>query len=89
MKDATPVFPNQESEHMRHAEGMQLRDYFAAHASEEDIVKHRGDPDHGKTVIRSAEKKAEHARMLELNPIKSREAARYAYADAMMAERLK
>lgn len=55
-------------------DGMTLRDYFAAKASEEDIAEYRlhAEPD-------------EHG---HLRPKMSREQAKFAYADAMLKARL-
>jgi hypothetical protein len=64
--DSAPIGPDNPR-----PQGMSLRDYFAAHASEDDIGAHR-----------QREHSGERARL-----IPSREAARYRYADAMLAAR--
>ena len=55
------------------SKGMSLRDYFAARASENDIANHRYILYHSGGYIKEP----------------SREQCRYAYADAMLAERQK
>ena len=54
-------------------DGMSLRDYFAGQASENDIANHRYRLYHGGGCIEES----------------TREQCRYAYADAMLAERQK
>ena len=82
-----PAFPTEvwDSEGVpQHTEGMTLRDYFAAKASEEDINQHiwKGHKEdfvqldgHGKKTI------------LQREAMWSREEAKYRYADAMLKAR--
>lgn len=76
--DGGPAFPHDNQElgdkHRIAQPGMSLRDWFAAHATEQDIEHHR-----------------ELSLDDESQPYwkRSRAAARYAHADAMIAERAK
>jgi hypothetical protein len=65
-------------------EGMTLRDYFAAKASEEDVAAYRS-KGHYKTEIRTAPDGAKHE--VQVLNMFSRAEAKYRYADAMMEAR--
>jgi hypothetical protein len=79
-KDGGPAFPIPGLSNLPNGEfihpngGMSLRDYIAISASEEDILAHGGETDFGPGWEARG---------------RSREAAKYAYADAMLAERNK
>ena len=76
MNDGGPAFPSEQSLETNGQwnqtieRGMTLRDYFAAHATDDDIFHHRKNNDYGGTMC-------------------TREEARYRFADAMLAQRLK
>ena len=71
--DGGPAFPS-EAFASQHNPGMTIRDWFAAHASEEDIKTYRqkGQDNYGYSYFKE-----------------TREAARYRYADAMIKARQK
>ena len=75
--DGGPAFPNVPTEVSDQCTswdmGMSLRDYFAARASENDMANHRYRLYHSGGCIEEP----------------TREQCRYAYADAMLAERQK
>ena len=68
INDGGPAFPVLSVEHT----GMTLRDWFASHASEQDIE------DHALGELRASGRSYNH---------RSREQAKYAYADAMLQAR--
>ena len=71
-----PAFPSHGSMGEVTHEGATLRDYFAAHASDMDVDSHREYTLHN-----------EGGRIEMMLPTRSREQARYAYADAMIRAR--
>ena len=64
--------------------GMTLRDYFAAKASEEDIQRHLFT---GRTVEVVVERTNGRKEIDKQPEVQTREQARYAFADAMLAAR--
>jgi hypothetical protein len=74
------AFPNNRSE------GMDLRDYFAAHATENDIAEYLVDHSTKSWITYGT---GRDAKMVQKTPskIRTRLEAKYAYADAMMEER--
>jgi hypothetical protein len=78
INDGGPAFPVPDTYHPNGqvqfgSSGMSLRDYFAAHASEQDIEEHLG----GKISPKTGRKM----------DCLSREKAKFAYADAMIKAR--
>ena len=74
-----PAFPH--SRLGSDADGMTLRDYLAIHAAEEDIQRHLPT---GRTTV---EANSLTGSPLRLPEYRTREQARYAFADAMLAAR--
>lgn len=70
-----PAFPNESHLYTEQRIGMSLRDYFAAKATESDIESHRKLTKDPKDGVPRYQK--------------SREAAKFSYADAMLRERAK
>jgi hypothetical protein len=65
------------------AGGMSMRDYFAANASEHDIAAHRAGPTTERVVTNS-----DGMRRIVTGPaVRTREQAKFAYANAMLAAR--
>ena len=80
---AFPVFPETGGGHAAAFQGMTLRDYFAAKASEKDIEAHINGPKTEHIVQGSDGVK----RIVHKNTIYTREQAKYKYADAMLKAR--
>ena len=71
INDGGPAFPRSGSDYVNAQEGMSLRDWFASHASENDIRRHQSiiERSNGYTYMPSIEE------------------CKYAYADAMLKAR--
>ncbi len=78
-----PAFPPQHDP-ATHPSGMTLRDYFAARASEEDIQRHLFTGRIVEVVVERTNGRKEIDKQPEFQ---TREQARYAFADAMLAAR--
>lgn len=78
-----PAFPPQHDP-ATHPSGMTLRDYFAARASEEDIQRHLFTGRIVEVVVERTNGRKEIDKQPE---VQTREQARYAFADAMLAAR--
>ena len=74
-----PAFPSGS-----HDRGMTLRDYFAVHATEEDIAPYIHT---GAVVDKVVDDGYGHKRVTKTYETRTREAARYCYADAMIKAR--
>jgi hypothetical protein len=89
MNTGGPAFPRNILDHGHnvttiHESGMSLRDYFAAHASEEDIKYWQP---MGVMVTQVRELRNGSKQLYEAPGMYTREQARYRYADAMLAAR--
>jgi hypothetical protein len=66
-----------------HMQGMSLRDYFAIHATDEDVARHLEGP-----LGESIQTDMQGRKMIITRPTRrNREQARFAFADAMMKAR--
>jgi hypothetical protein len=79
-----PAFPNEGFNGWGSPqEGMTLRDYFAIHATNEDVTRHIGGP-----MVEEIQTDMQGRKMIVNRPIRrNREQARFAFADAMLKAR--
>ena len=86
---AFPVFPDTSGGHAAAFQGMTLRDYFAARASEEDIRTHTYSEKKDQVIKNPIDGTSQiiFTNIIFTNTVCTREQAKYRYADAMLKAR--